>query len=422
MAKPTNSKVPKIRFRGCVAEWEETPMGRLLTFKNGYNASGSQYGRGEKFINVLDIIRNDFITYDKIIGRVAITPKEFEKNKVVFGDLLFQRSSETLEEVGQANVYLDRDRPATFGGFVIRGKPLIEFDPEFFNVMLKTVKPRREITSRSGGSTRYNIGQESLEAAQVTIAPTTAEQTQIGGYFRELDRLIGLQQRKHDKLVTLKKAMLQKMFPQPGSTTPEIRFKGFEGDWAEKKLAELCDLFTDGDWIESKDQSASGIRLLQTGNVGVNEFVDKAGKARWISEDTFGRLKCEEVFPGDILISRLPDPAGRACIVPKLSHRVITAVDCTIVRTANSCDASFLVQHFSLDSYFETVNNYLGGGTRQRISRSALGRFTILVPAFDEQQKLGNYFRTLDELISKHAVQLEKLKQIKAACLEKMFV
>lgn len=205
------------------------------------------------------------------------------------------------------------------------------------------------------------------------------------------------------------------------SKVPQIRFKGFSGEWVEKKPGELCDLFTDGDWIESKDQSASGIRLLQTGNVGVNEFIDKADKARWISLDTFERLKCEEVFPGDILISRLPEPAGRACIVPKLSHRVITAVDCTIVRTAKSCDPAFLVQHLSLDSYFETINNYLGGGTRQRISRSALGEILIQIPKFEEQQKIGTYFRELDRLIGLHQRKHDKLVTLKKAMLQKIF-
>ncbi|AON56944.1 Type I restriction-modification system, specificity subunit S [Herbaspirillum seropedicae] len=80
------------------------------------------------------------------------------------------------------------------------------------------------------------------------------------------------------------------------------------------------------------------------------------------------------------------------------------------------------MQHCSLDSYFETVNDFLGGGTRQRISRSALGKFVVKVPDFEEQKKIGTYFRTLDELISKHASQLQKLQQIKSACLEKMFV
>lgn len=211
------------------------------------------------------------------------------------------------------------------------------------------------------------------------------------------------------------------MKEQNNSKVPQIRFKGFEGDWEAKKLSELCDLFTDGDWIESKDQSVSGIRLLQTGNVGVNEFIDKADKARWISLDTFERLKCEEVFAGDILISRLPEPAGRACIVPKLPHRVITAVDCTIVRTTKNCDPSFLVQHCSLHSYFETVNNYLGGGTRQRISRSALGKFIVKIPKFEEQQKIGGYFRELDRLIGLHQRKHDKLVTLKKAMLQKMF-
>jgi len=173
MTMQQTKSVPGLRFPNFAGEWKETPMGELLSFKNGYNAGAEQYGSGVKFINVLDIIENDFITHEKIIGSVQIAEKDFEKNKVQYGDILFQRSSETREEVGQANVYLDREKSATFGEFVIRGTPLVEFDPVFFNSMLETSKARKDITSRSGGSTRYNIGQQSLEAVLVSIAPTS---------------------------------------------------------------------------------------------------------------------------------------------------------------------------------------------------------------------------------------------------------
>jgi type I restriction enzyme S subunit len=123
MSEQTDSKVPQIRFKGFTEDWIEMPMAELLSFKNGYNAGGEQYGTGEKFINVLDIIENDYITHDRIIGRVNISDEDFKKNEVTYGDILFQRSSETREEVGQANVYLDQHKSATFGGFVIRGKP-----------------------------------------------------------------------------------------------------------------------------------------------------------------------------------------------------------------------------------------------------------------------------------------------------------
>src|SRR5690606_35717309 len=102
-------------------EWVEKKLGELLEFKNGINASRGQYGKGIKFINVLDILRDEAINYDNIIGSVDIDEAVFQKSSVAFGDILFQRSSETQEEVGTANVYLDKKRTATFGGFVIRG-------------------------------------------------------------------------------------------------------------------------------------------------------------------------------------------------------------------------------------------------------------------------------------------------------------
>jgi type I restriction enzyme S subunit len=165
----------------------------------------------------------------------------------------------------------------------------------------------------------------------------------------------------------------------------------------------LCTLFTDGDWIESKDQSSFGIRLLQTGNVGIDEYIDKENKAKWISEDTFKRLSCEEVFPGDILISRLPDPAGRACIIPVLSTKIITAVDCTIVRIDNRiCSSRYIVQYFSTERYFNEVTNLLGGGTRQRVTRSALSRFQIPCSSIAEEKKIGDFLALVDSSIVLH--------------------
>lgn len=203
---------------------------------------------------------------------------------------------------------------------------------------------------------------------------------------------------------------------------PEIRFSGFTDDWEQRKLSDLCSLFTDGDWIEAKDQSTEGVRLVQTGNVGVTQYLDKTNNAKWISEDTFSRLKCEEIFEGDILISRLPDPAGRACIMPNLGTKMITAVDCTIVRTLPDVNSEYLVQYLSTERYFKEINACLAGGTRQRVSRGNLAEFDIPLPnSADEQRAIGNYFKSLDHLITLHQRKLDKLKQFKAAMLDKMF-
>ena len=205
---------------------------------------------------------------------------------------------------------------------------------------------------------------------------------------------------------------------------PKRRFKGFlnAGDWEQRKLEGLCDLFTDGDWIESKDQCGSGVRLIQTGNIGITEYLDKPDNKKWISDETFNQLHCKEVFPGDILISRLPEPAGRACIIPHLGTKMITAVDCTIVRTSTNTTASFLVQYLSSQPYFNEVNKCLAGGTRQRISRSALAEFKVLVPSEKaEQDIIGKVFDKFDILITLHQRKLEKLQATKKALLYELF-
>ena len=203
---------------------------------------------------------------------------------------------------------------------------------------------------------------------------------------------------------------------------PAIRFKGFSDAWEQRKLASLCEKFTDGDWIESKDQSDFGVRLVQTGNVGVAEYLDKPNNKKWISEDTFDRLHCEEVLPGDILISRLPEPAGRACIMPLLGAKMITAVDCTIVRTAPDMSNKFLVQYLSSQAYFDDVNICLAGGTRQRISRGNLANFDVPIPVKkSEQDAIGMFFGYLDNLITLHQRKFEKLTNVKKSMLEKMF-
>jgi len=162
-----------------------------------------------------------------------------------------------------------------------------------------------------------------------------------------------------------------------------------EPDWELKELSELCRTFVDGDWIETKDQAPTGIRLVQTGNVGRGNFKDKADKARYISEETFNRLGCTEIFEGDILISRLPEPVGRACLIPTLEERAITSVDCTIVRPKTELvTKEFLAISLGTKEYFEGVSKWLTGSSRTRISRSNLAKVQIPIPPIEIQRKV----------------------------------
>lgn len=161
------------------------------------------------------------------------------------------------------------------------------------------------------------------------------------------------------------------------------------GAWKAQPLAKIAEVFTDGDWIESKDQADSGVRLIQTGNVGIGQFKDRSEKARFIDEATFSRLKCFEVIPGDLLISRLPDPVGRACIVPDTAQKMITAVDCSIVRVQQaSIDPKFFVYYSQTQEYLRAVDDLCSGTTRRRISRKNLGNVPVPLPPLDEQKRI----------------------------------
>lgn len=159
--------------------------------------------------------------------------------------------------------------------------------------------------------------------------------------------------------------------------------------WEVKKLGEICAVFEDGDWIESKDQSLEGVRLIQTGNVGTGFFKDRGEKAKYISEDTFKRLRCTEILEDDCLISRLPDPVGRACVIPNTGERMITAVDCTIIRFEKKIILSEWFIFYSLSNEYQNqINSQISGATRQRISRKNLGLINIPLPPLPEQQRI----------------------------------
>ena len=171
-----------------------------------------------------------------------------------------------------------------------------------------------------------------------------------------------------------------------------------------ENLSSLCDTFIDGDWIESKDQSNEGIRLIQTGNVGNGFFKDKEDRCRFISNETFDKLHCTEIFPGDILVARLPDPIGRSCIIPNGLGRMITAVDCSIIRLKASILPYFFIAYTLTPTYSGQINEVTTGTTRRRVSRANLGNIKIPTPPTD-QQKL---FVSIAEQADKSKLLLRK--------------
>jgi len=175
--------------------------------------------------------------------------------------------------------------------------------------------------------------------------------------------------------------------------------------WEEKTIKQLSILICDGDWIESKNQSSCGIRLIQTGNVGNGFYKDKPENSRYISDETFKKLNCTEIFSGDCLVSRLPEPLGRACLIPDKKERMITAVDCSVIRFNEECIIPKYFIYYSMsNTYNKKIINLSTGATRQRISRKNLETITIPIPKMPEQQRIVG-------ILDKAFENIEKAKQ-----------
>ena len=370
--------------------WEQRKLGDMMNVTSVKRIHQSDWtDSGVRFLRARDIVaaaKNEEPDDYLYISKEKYEEYSTLSGKVGVSDLL-------VTGVGTIGVpYLVRNlEPLYFkDGNIIWFQNSDKIDGKFLFYSFSAEQIQGFINESAGIGT---VGTYTIESGKKTpiSLPNQIEQAKVGEFFQQLDNLITLHQRKCALLFSPFQAFISMMF-----TTSTF-------SWEQRKLASLCEKFTDGDWIESKDQSDFGVRLVQTGNVGVAEYLDKPNNKKWISEDTFDRLHCEEVLPGDILISRLPEPAGRACIVPLLGTKMITAVDCTIVRTAPDMSNKFLVQYLSSQAYFDDVNTCLAGGTRQRISRGNLANFNVPIPVKkSEQDAIGMFFGYLDNLITLH--------------------
>jgi type I restriction enzyme S subunit len=262
------------------------------------------------------------------------------------------------------------------------------------------------IVAEGTGATVQGVKLPFVKSLQVPLPPLPEQQRIVGILDEAFDGIATAKANAEKNLQNARalfESHLQSVFTQRGKM------------WVKKQLADICEIFADGDWIESKDQSPEGIRLIQTGNVGVGIFKDRGEKARYISEATFKRLRCTEIFEEDCLISRLPDPAGRSCMLPDTGERMITAVDCTIVRfDLKQVLPTFFVYYSQSSDYLKALDAETTGTTRKRISRSKLGQALIPVAPLADQRRIVD---ELDELAIE-TQRLASLYQRKLAALD----
>ena len=402
-----STKTPPLRFPEFQSDWEEMKLGELLSFKNGINATKEQYGQGYKFINVLDIINNDVITYDKIIGSVDISEKDFEKNEVKYGDILFQRSSETREEAGQANVYLDKNQTATFGGFVIRGRKEGDYVPEFLNYLLKTRNARKEITSKSGGSTRYNVGQETLKDVAIT-STSLPEQEKIASFLTAVDKRIALLTKKKEQLEQYKKGVMQQLFSQ------QIRFTQANGtpfpDWEYPRAKDVFKSHSnknhDGDLPILSASQELGMVLRDENGIQIQS-----------SEKSVKSYKVVEV--GDFVISLRSFQGG----LEYSELHGICSPAYTILKPTRKIDNHFYRQYFKKEDFIERLSKTVVGiRDGKQISYDAFGGLKIPYPSLPEQQKIASFLSGIDARIATVTQQITQTQTWKQGLLQGMFV
>jgi len=300
-------------------------------------------------------------------------------------------------------------------GFVHFDRPSVE--QGFLYHVLKSLEPRWSDKGQTGSQMNLNTGL--INSTRIPLPPTKAEQEAIAEALSDADALI----ESLEKLIAKKRQIKQGTMQQ--LLTGKTRLPGFTGEWEEKSLIELAEgrkeLFDDGDWIESEHITDEGIRLIQTGNIGIGTFVEKADK-KFIFESSFILLRCKEIREGDLLICRLAEPAGRACIMSDIGEsKMVTSVDVTIFRPpASVANRVYLSNVFSTDQWFRAVSERSGGTTHKRVSRGALGWIKILIPSIDEQNAIAATLSDMDSETDALEAKLAKARQVKQGMMQEL--
>ncbi|MDR3063505.1 MAG: restriction endonuclease subunit S [Methanobrevibacter sp.] len=406
----SKNNTPKLRFPEFSDDWKNIYLKDLLSFKNGLNAPKEKYGNGIKFINVLDILENDFITYDIILDSVDATEEQIKSYNVSYGDILFQRSSETREEVGIVNVYLDKEKDCIFGGFVIRGKKLENYVPFFIKEALKTSNVRKDITSRSGGSTRYNIGQNSLENVMITV-PIIEEQEKIANFLSKVDEKISLLEENLKLWNSYKKGIMQQLFTQ------KLRFKSANDedffDWKETKLEKIGQIITGTTPSTKNKKNYENGTYLWVTPTDINKSKLIKHTDRKLSEEG---MKNGRVIPKNSILVTCIASIGKNCI---LTEQGSCNQQINAIHPYKNYNIDFI--YYLIDKNAEKLKQLAGITATPILNKTTFSKMKFFFPSIEEQNKIANFLTEIDKKIDKIGIELEKIQEFKKCLLQQMF-
>ncbi len=394
-----NTKTPRIRFKGFADAWEQRKLGDVAKINMGQSPDGANYTTNPK--DAILVQGNADMSDGWVLPRVYT--KQITKQAHV-GDLIFSVRA-PVGEVGktQYNVVIGRGVAAISGN-------------EFIFQSLKRMNSLGYWTKLAAGSTFESINSDTLKAAEFAI-PKKNEQAKIGEILLKIDNLITLHQRKCDKLKNIKVALLEKMFPQGDATTPKIRFKGFTYTWEQRKLSETVNEVT------RTDAESTAPVMMITAN---NGFIEQS--------DRYAFDNAGESLKKYILLEKgeLAYNHGASKLRPYGSCFALTTVEKARIPFVYHCfsvknqNPEFLSIELNGENVEKQLRRIVSSGARMdgllNISFKEYASVELSLPQVKEQNKISSCFCALDNLITLHQRKVEKLKNIKSALLEKMFV
>ena len=422
-----NEKKPALRFKGFTDPWEQRKLGDISEIKTG--PFGSTLHADDYVSDGIPIITTEHfktgsLPIDKC-GLPQVSENDFSRLSAYIlnaGDIVFSR-------VGSVDINaLITPFQSTwlFSGRVLRVRPQNKNSSQFLHTLLETEDVKNDIRTRAVGQTMPSINTEILKTTPLRLPESTLEQEQLGKYFLNLDTLITLHQRKYEKLVNIKKSMLDKMFPQNGASVPEIRFKGFTDPWEQRKLAELTKTITTGKSVNSDEGEVSDgdIGVLKTSCVSYDRFNSSESKPVVKSEQQL--VKCA-VEKDSVIVSRMntPERVGACGYVSTDFPNLFLPDRLWKLKFQDTVDTYFVYMMLVSSAYKEKITSMASGtsGSMYNIPKETFLNLQLVIPAkIDEQKQLGKILKKIDTLITLHQRKLEKLQNIKKSCLEKMFV
>ena len=399
---------PKIRFKGYTEDWEQRKLDDVtVKIGSGKTPSGGENAYVDAGIPLIrsQNVNDNKVDFEDIVYIDESTDKLMMNSRVFANDVLLNI---TGASIGRSAVYKGLDE-ANVNQHVCIIRPIEGYHPDFIQLNLASDRGQKQIKSSQAGGGREGLNFQQIGKMEF-VFPTLDEQKQIGNYFNNIDHLITLHQRKCEQTKTLKKYMLQKMFPQEGQKVPEIRFEGFTGDWEQRKLGELGTVQTCKRIFKEQTSEKGDIPFFKNGTIGLEPD-------SYISREMYEEFRRLYPYPevGDTLISVVGSIGRTAEYTGKDEYFQDSNV--VWLKTDGSINKKFL------KISYQVIKWLIEGSTVKHLYNDNILRSEIVMPVSQiEQAKIAEFFEELDHLITLHQREYEKLQELKKFMVQNMFV